>query len=242
MPENTDVVVLCGGRGSRMAPLTDSVPKPLLSIAHRPFLFYLLQNLRRHSFRRFILATHHLSEKFTDFVNAYRDSFPETAVVIEDRPLGTGGALRHAAGFVRSPVFVTLNGDSWVTQSFVPVLDLHARMGNTFTMVATRTENVVGGSKGKGGLVIGPDGEIKGLVANGQEESWLNAGAYVLDRDWVLSWPVGRYDLEPNLLDLLGRGKGVAFLSSGRLLDIGTPECYAEANRMPGFFAVEEVS
>lgn len=241
-PESTDAVLLCGGKGSRLAPLTQSLPKPLLFVGERPFLFYLLQNLRRQGFRRFILATHHLSEKFTDFLDDHREFVPQTVVVFEPEPLGTGGALRHAAAFVRSPVFVALNGDSFIPQPLGPVLSRHVRMGNAFTMVAARAENVIGGAAGKGALELGPTGELKGLSTGDRNRQWVNAGVYVLDRDLVSSWPAGRYDLERNLKNLLGQRKGCVFFSPSRLLDIGTPECYAEAKQMPEFFAAEAVS
>ncbi|MBI2358794.1 MAG: NTP transferase domain-containing protein [Deltaproteobacteria bacterium] len=240
-PETTDVVLLCGGKGSRLAPLTQSLPKPLLSVGERPFLFYLLQSLRRQGFRRFILATHHLSEKFTDFLATYREFAPQSIVVFEEKPLGTGGALRHAATFALSPVFVALNGDSFISQPLGPVLSSHGRAGNAFTMVAVRAENVIGGVENKGALDIGAAGEIQGLSSGAGTRQWVNAGVYVIDRDLASAWPSGSYDLERNLKDLLGQKKGCVFFSPGRLLDIGTPECYAEAKRMPDFFVAEAI-
>jgi NDP-sugar pyrophosphorylase family protein len=109
-------------------------------------------------------------------------------------------------------------------------------------MVAARAENVIGGVAGKGALELGPRGEIKGLSTGDRNRQWVNAGVYVLDRDLVSSWPAGRYDLEGNLKDLLGQRKGCVFFSPSRLLDIGTPECYAEAKQMPEFFAAQAVS
>lgn len=241
-PESTDVVLLCGGRGSRLAPLTQSLPKPLLPVGKRPFLFYLLGNLRRQGFCRFILATRHLSEKFRDFLEDYREFAPETVVVFEEEPLGTGGGLRHAAAFVRSPVFVVLNGDSFIPQPLLPVLSSHVRLRKSFTMIAARSENVVGGAENKGALEIGDDGQIIGLSPGAKSQRWVNAGVYILDRDMVLSWPEGRYDLEANLMALLGQRRGQVFFSECRLLDIGTPECYAEANQAPGFFALEDIA
>lgn len=241
-PESTDVVLLCGGRGSRLAPLTQSIPKPLLTVGQKPFLFYLLLSLRRQGFHRFILATHYLSEKFKDFLAIYDEFSPATIVISEKEPLGTGGGLRHAAAFVRSPVFVVLNGDSFIPQPLLPILNSHVRLGNAFTMLAARSENVVGGAENKGALEIGDDGQIIGLSPGAKSQRWVNAGVYILDRAMVLSWPEGRYDLETNLMALLGQRRGQVFFSENRLLDIGTPECYAEANQAPGFFALEDAT
>lgn len=241
-PENTDVVLLCGGRGSRLGPLTESIPKPLLTVGQKPFLFYLLLRLRRQGFHRFILATHYLSEKFKDFLTIYDEFTPATIVISEKEPLGTGGALRHAATWVRSPCFVTLNGDSFIPQSLLPVLSSHVRLRTSFTMIAARSENVVGGAENKGFLEIGDGGQIIGLSPRAKSQRWVNAGVYILDRDMVLSWPEGRYELETNLMALLGQRKRQVFFSENRLLDIGTPECYAEANQLPGLFALEDIA
>lgn len=241
-PEDTDAIILCGGRGSRLAPFTQSIPKPLLAVGQRPFLFYLLLSLRRQGFRRYILATHYLSEKFQDFLKSYTEFAADTMIIPEAEPLGTGGALRKAATFVQSPFFVALNGDSFVSQPLADVLSSHVQMENAFTMVAVRKENVAGGVEQKGGLAISEKGEIIELSPGGARQQWVNAGVYVLDRNLVLSWPTRAYDLETNLVRLLGPKRGYVFYSESRLLDIGTPECYLEANQMPGFFGLEENS
>ena len=109
-------------------------------------------------------------------------------------------------------------------------------------MIAARSENVVGGAENKGFLEIGDGGQIIGLSPRAKSQRWVNAGVYIVDRDMVLSWPEGRYELETNLMALLGQRKGQVFFSENRLLDIGTPECYAEAYQVPGLFALEDIA
>lgn len=234
-PEAIDAVVLCGGKGKRLGPLTQRTPKPLLFVGGRPFLFHLLSSLRGQGFRRFILATHYLSEKFQDFLAAYALIFDNCTVVCEKEPLGTGGALRNAVMYVRSSFFIALNGDSYIPQPLAPVLDHHTQTENSFTMVAARAENVVGGVENKGAVRLGAGGAIVGVVPGGKSEGWVNAGIYVLDRATVLSWPTGQYDLESHLMSLLGGRKGQVFCSDAQLLDIGTPECYAQADQHLAF-------
>ena len=233
-PGTTDTVVLCGGEGSRLGILTRSTPKPLLPVGERPFLLYLLLNLRRQGFRRFILATHYLSEKFYDFVASCGEFRNDMLLVSEEEPLGTGGALRHAAAHVRSSSFLALNGDSYISQPLKPVLNQHSRGERSLTMVVVRAENVIGGPESKDAVELGLDGKISGFAPRGRvSEGWVNAGVYVLDRAMALSWPSGRYNLESNLKSLLGPTEGKAFFSEARLIDIGTPECYAKANQDP---------
>lgn len=235
-PADTDAVVLCGGQGSRLGELTKSIPKPLLPLAGYPFLLHLLLGMRREGFSRLILTTHYLADRFQDFVATYARFFNDTIVVLEEKPLGTGGALKNAAAYVQSATFVALNGDSYISQPLVPVLGYHTRMGNAFTMVAAKAENVLGGVVNKGALNIGTHGKIIGFSHSDRDPGWVNAGIYVLDRVMVLSWPSGPYSLESSLMSLLGPREGHVFRSEGRLVDIGTPECYAMANQDPGLF------
>ena len=240
-PVATDAVILCGGKGSRLGGLTKDTPKPLLPIGEHPFLLHLLLGMKQEGFSRFILTTHYLAEKFHDFVSTYGDLRNDTVVVTEDKPLGTGGALRNAASYVRSATFIGLNGDSYVSQPLMPVLDFHARMGNCFTMVAVRADNVLGGTANKGLLHIGAHCKITGFSPSGGGLGWVNAGIYVLNRAMVLSWPSGPYSVEESLMSLLGPTEGHVFCSEGRLLDIGTPECYARAKLEPGLFDLKEL-
>ena len=235
-PATTDVVVLCGGKGTRLGGLTKNTPKPLLPIGEHPFLFHLLCRMRKEGFGRFIITTHYLAEKFQAFLSKYSDFLRDTILVPEEEPLGTGGALRNAAMYIQSEAFIGMNGDSYISQPLVPVVESHARMGASFTMVAARAENVLGGAESKGALDIGMQNRIIGFSPSGRSRGWINAGIYVLDRTMVSSWPSGRYDLEGNLMTLLGPAAGRVFCSEVRLLDIGTPQCYAKADEELSLF------
>lgn len=224
-PSTTDVVLLCGGRGTRLGALTAAVPKPLLPAGDRPFLTHLLDRLQQEGFRRFVLAAHYLAEAVQQFAHEHANI--DLTVVIEPEPLGTGGALRHAMRAVRSPQCVALNADSWVTQPLAPVLEQHGREATALTMVAVEASQVEGGAAGKGRLQLGAHGELLGLSTGSALDGGLvNAGIYVIDTAWAAGWPDGRYDLEAMLPSLIrGQAAGV-FRSAGQLLDIGTPACY----------------
>ncbi len=232
-PAATDVVILCGGRGTRLGHLTSSTPKPLLAVGGRPFLLRLMLRLKEEGFVRFILAAHYLADQFQEFLLECRSQLAGVKLVVEPEPLGTGGALRHAVDHVKSQTFLALNGDSWVSQPLFPVLASHGQAGRLFTVVAVGARRVEGGANHKGVWRLGPQGEVVGFETQDSiHRGWVNAGIYLLDRAMVSAWPLGRYSLEDNLTDLLkGRRTGV-FCSPGRLLDIGTPEVYARAGNL----------
>lgn len=232
-PATTDVVVLCGGRGTRLGNLTAYTPKPLLPVGGYPFLLRLLLRLEEEGFTRIILAGHYLADQFRAFLSTYGRVVPEIELLIEPEPLGTGGALRYAAQEVRTSLFVAINGDSWVSQPITPVLIDHTRAHRAFSVVAVQAVNVEGGAIRKGVWQVGPQGQVLGFAT---EESvldgWVNAGIYALDREMVFSWPEGPFSLEENLPSLLNGKEAGVFCSAGRLLDIGTPECYERASRV----------
>lgn len=232
-PASMDVVILCGGKGTRLGPLTRRTPKPLLPVAGEPFLVHLLSRLKEEGFQRFILAAHYLSDQFEEFAKDHRGQFPGLRLVVEPKPLGTGGALRHAADAVESDHFVVLNGDSCVRQLLEPVLNDHTRFAREFTVVAVRADRLEGDHSKKGVWQVGPAGEVLGFeTMESATAGWVNAGCYVLDRSMVAAWPVGTYSLEENLLGLLkGRRAGI-YCSNGKLLDIGTPQTYGSAGEV----------
>ncbi len=233
VPSDLDVVILCGGRGTRLGALSATTPKPLLPIAGRPFLLHLLMRLQGEGFTRVILAAHYLAEQFRAFIQAQQSLMPEMELLVEPRPLGTGGALRYAAESVRSSTFVALNGDSWIAQPLAPVLEDHTQHARVFTGVVIPAAQVTGGASAKGVWRIGADRTVQGFITQEQATNdWVNAGLYLLDRAFVRSWPLGAYSLEQHFATLLrGKAAGV-FYSAERLLDIGTPACYESANRI----------
>ncbi len=234
-PEGMDVVILCGGKGTRLGSITNRIPKPLLPVGRHPFLLWLLLHLEQQGFNRFVLAAHYLTDQFRSFLGTYAEALPNVKLVVEPQPLGTGGAIRHALSSVRSSTLVVINGDSWVSQPLEAVLDDHRRMGRVFTVVAVQASNVEGGALKKGVWRVGSRGEVLDFATEELVEGgWVNAGIYVLERSFADSWPEGPYSLEENLNALLAGKKTGVFCSTARLLDIGTPRTYEKAQRVLG--------
>ena len=230
--EPLDAIVLCGGPGTRLGALTAATPKPLLPVGGSPFLLRRLMAMRREGVGRIILAVQYLASRFHEFLRDYADCLPNVTLVEEHSPVGTGGALRHAATHVESTRCVALNGDSWIAQPLAPVITQHVQTGGTFTMVVVQASRVEGGVRHKGLVSLGPRDAMLGFTTgDGTDDGWVNAGCYVLNTDLALGWPEGRYDLESRVLSLVPAGQGYTFRSNESLLDIGTPDCYERANR-----------
>jgi len=231
----TDVIVLCGGRGTRLGALTREVPKPLLPVGGRPFLLRLLLQWRKEGARRFILSAHYLAEQFRAFAAEYSDVLGKISVMTEEQPLGTGGGIRFAALQSESGTLMVANGDSYVSQPLQPLLAEHDCRGMAFTMVAVGADRVVGGARQKGALKIGTRDELLGFSTEETTTAgWINGGLYALDRKAVLSWPEGPCSLENEILTSASRPRTFVLKSGGVLLDIGTPHNYSVCSQKLG--------
>lgn len=106
-------VILAGGRGKRLSPITDSIPKPMVPIKDKPFLEYLLLLLKRNSLKRVLLCVGYLADQIEDYFGDGRRLGIEIKYSREKEPLGTGGALKLAEGLIEEK-FLVLYGDSYL--------------------------------------------------------------------------------------------------------------------------------
>src|SRR5437899_408750 len=102
-------VVLVGGEGTRLRPLTETIPKPLIPMVDRPVLDHVLDHLGGHGVHEVLLSSPYLEETFASFIRD-RHGDPAITWITESTPLGTGGAVAHAARGLSGP-FLVLNGD-----------------------------------------------------------------------------------------------------------------------------------
>ena len=93
MKKNVDLIILCGGKGSRLGPLTKKTPKPLIKIGTRPFLHYLIKYYQRYNFKKIYLLAGYKGNQIKKYFNKKKFNFINVEVIIEKQPLGTGGCL-----------------------------------------------------------------------------------------------------------------------------------------------------
>lgn len=221
-------VVLVGGEGTRMRPLTETVPKPLIPLIDRPFLQHVLDHLARHGVEEVLLSSPYLGEVFEAFVRAWA-GVPRITWITESQPLGTGGAIANAASHLDG-TFLVLNGDILTDLDLTALVSAHRSAGSIATITLTKVEDAR-----PFGLVTQDDG---GRVLAFREKpaepvsGWVNAGTYVLEPAAVAGVPVDRAvsverEVFPSLID---RGERVmAFASTAYWMDLGTPEKYLRA-------------
>jgi mannose-1-phosphate guanylyltransferase len=217
-------VVLVGGEGTRLRPLTYETPKAMLPIANRPFLEHQVEHLRRHGIDRIVLACGYRP----DAIRAHFGDRLEYAV--EPEPLGTGGAIAFAAARVRE-TFVVTNGDVLTDLDLTALIAFHGERSARMTLALHPVDD----PSRYGVVVTDPAGAVTAFVekpAPGTVDSnTINAGTYVVEPDVLDLIPPGRpvsveYDVFPRLV-----GAGLRARSfTGYWCDIGTPASYLEAN------------
>jgi len=221
-------VVLVGGEGTRLRPLTETIPKPLLPLVDRPFLSHVLDHLARHGVEEVVLSSPYLERRFEEFVAGHRGT-PGLTWLIESSPLGTAGAVANAARDLTEGFFV-LNGDILTDLDLTALSAEHRRSG----AVATITLIPVDDARPYGLVAMEQDGRVVEFREKPAEAipGVVNAGTYLLEPEAIAGIPVGRtVSIERETFpDLIGRGRGVfGLVSHGYWMDLGTPEKYLQA-------------
>jgi D-glycero-alpha-D-manno-heptose 1-phosphate guanylyltransferase len=216
-----EAIVLAGGLGTRLKSKLSGVPKPMAPVAGRPFLEFLLSQLKRADFTRAVLSVGHLHEVIEEY---FGGSFRGMRLdyVVEETPLGTGGAIRKALETVEEKYALVLNGDTYLDANYAEMMRFHLEEGEGITMAITRQSNI-----SRYGGVLVKERRIVGFAEKGRSGSgMINAGAYVLPT--AMQWPVTlpeKFSFEVDFLaPEIGRLTPAAYEVDGFFLDIGVPE------------------
>ena len=226
-------VVLVGGEGTRLRPLTYATPKPLLPIANQPFLERQLTWLAAHGVDEVVLSLGHLPDAFEEHLPGATFGDLALRYVVEDHPLGTAGAIRFAAQGIDER-FIVCNGDVLTTLDLEALVGFHDARGAEATIHLTEVSD----PSAYGVVPTRDNGEVVAFVEKPPPgkapTSWINAGTYVLEPS-VLERIPGRLTVSieretfPRMLAEPGRLFAMA--STDYWIDIGTPEKYLEAHR-----------
>lgn len=225
-------IVLVGGEGTRLRPLTNDVPKPAVTLVDRPFLAYAIEWLAAHGVSEVVLACGFLPDVLREALGERERAGVAITYVAEPEPLGTAGAIRFAAEALGERLedrFLALNGDVLADLDLSALLRAHEERGARATIALHPVED-----SSVYGLVRCDEGgrvleflEKTGEAVPGE----INAGAYVLDRSVLDLIPSGRaVSIEREVFPrLVGDGLH-ALLLDGYWMDIGTPERYLQAS------------
>ena len=240
-------ILLAGGKGTRLRPLTLHTPKPIVPIFNRPFLLYQLDQLRQiPEITEVILSLNYQPRRIEETFGDGEALGITISYAVEPSPLGTGGAIKFAAEHVQDSI-VVLNGDVLQQIDLQAVIDQHRARKAKATIVLTPVDN----PSAYGLVETDADGNVlRFLEKPGADEitcNTINAGVYVLEPDTLERVPVGEpYSIERSYFpSLIENGETfIGYINDGYWIDIGTPEKYRQVHRdiMDGRFRAEPFS
>jgi dTDP-glucose pyrophosphorylase len=223
-PTPVSAVIMAGGFGTRLRPLTDSVPKPMLPVGDRPLLARTLERLRDAGIHSVSIATHYMPEAITSYFGDGNALGLDLRYLNEDRPLGTAGALRRL-GPQDGPLLV-MNGDVLTGLNFREMLAFHRAEGAEATIAVRRYEVPV-----PYGVVECENGVVSRIREKPMMQLLINAGIYLLEPSVRSYIPADeRFDMTQVLQALMQAGRRlVSFPVLEYWLDIGQPLDYQHA-------------
>ncbi len=223
------MLVLAGGFGSRISAVVKDVPKPLAPVAGKPHLFHMIMLWKAQGLRDFIFLLHHKAGLIITFLEELRDTGLldgcSTKVVVEDVPLGTGGAVANAVSRCDlAGEFLVVNADTWLDRG---PLELTKSCGASICVVNMADTRRYGRVELYGGR-IGKFVE----KSEGSGPGYVNAGMYKLDAGLFHDWDGRAFSLETDILTSLAvNGQLSAVKVDANFIDMGVPDDYVRFQR-----------
>jgi mannose-1-phosphate guanylyltransferase len=226
-------LLLAGGFGTRLRPLTFTRPKHLLPIANRPHIDHVFDLLRRHGISDVVLTTSYLADAFAETVERALGDGMNVYVTHEEVGLGTAGALKNAEAEVGDETFLVFNGDVLTDVDLDALVAFHREKDAETTILLTPVED----PSAFGVVPAEPDGRVTGFIEKPPRDEaptdQINAGVYVMEPSVLDRIPEGReWSLERALFpELVEDGARLYARSTDAYwMDVGTPDKYLKVN------------
>jgi D-glycero-alpha-D-manno-heptose 1-phosphate guanylyltransferase len=220
-------VILAGGLGTRLSPVLPDRPKVLAEVRGRPFITYLLNQIAENRMEDVVLCTGYRADQVRKILgNTFGPIHLRYSQ--EEKPLGTGGALRLALSLISSDTILVMNGDSFAEFSLSEFLKQHLSKAAVATILLTEVED----TERFGRIELDDESRITGFSEKDDRTGFglINAGVYLMAKKALGKFPEGKAlslerDIFPRLI-----GKGLyGYPNKGRFIDIGTSESYVHA-------------
>jgi len=231
--EKLKAVILAGGRGTRLRPITCLNPKPMLPLMNRPFMHSFVNWLKSHGLTDIIFSTCYLPDIFSDYFDDGKKFGLNLTYVTEESPLGTCGGVKNVEDWLEGRPFMVFNGDILTSLDLAAMQEFHREKGADITISLTPVED----PSAYGLVPIDDEGRvIQFLEKPGTDQvvtNLINAGTYIIEPYMMDLAPAGKnYSFERGLFpQALKEGRKVyGYVSDDYWLDVGTPEKYLAAH------------
>ncbi len=226
-------VVMAGGEGTRLRPMTASQPKPMLPVVNRPIMEHVMRLLRQHGFDETVVTVQFLASLVRNYFGDGEEFGMSLQYATEETPLGTAGSVKNAQDALRDEPFLVISGDALTDIDLSELVAFHKTSGALVTVALTRVQNPL-----EFGIIIADeDGRIQRFL---EKPTWgqvfsdtVNTGIYVMQPEVLDEVPAGETvdwsgDVFPRLLE---RGAPLyGFVADGYWEDVGTHESYLKAH------------
>ena len=226
-------IVLVGGQGSRLRPITYSVPKAMVPLRNRPFMGYMFDFLRAGGLSGAVLSLGYLPDPIKDYFDGQDLDGFSIDYAVEDRPLGTAGGIKNAEGYLDGEPLVVVNGDVLSGANLGEAIEAHEASDALATIVLTSVEDPTA----YGLVEVDHDMIVRRFLekpaADEVTTNLVNAGIYVMQPEVLAMIPAGReVSIEREIFPRLqSEGRLGAYVSSSYWRDIGTPRSYLAASQ-----------
>ena len=213
------VLILCGGKGTRLRPLTKTIPKPMLEFGGKPFLEYLIEYYKKNDIKDFILAVGYLKEQIVEYFGNGKKFGVNIKYSFEEKPLGTGGAVYNAKKYLKGN-FIVVNGDTFT--DFEPkdllksTTKLNKFLGVICVKKTTRSQNSGCVKFDDNQVITAFNSKIK------TKNSFINTGIYLMTKKILKYFPNGACSLENDIFPKI-KNQILAYpIENGYFIDMGT--------------------
>jgi mannose-1-phosphate guanylyltransferase len=227
-----NALLLAGGLGTRLRPLTENLPKPMALVANRPWLEHLIIHLKKQGIRDFVIAAKHYAERIQNYFGDGKELGVTIRYSIEDTLRGTAGAIKHAESFLDDR-FIVVNADIIHAVELLPLLEFHKQHGGGVTIGLTEVDD----PSHYGVVDQSPDGRILRFVEKPRIEeapsNRINAGIYIMEKQVLRYIPKDReVSIERETFPLLIEKQVGVYgqVISGYWMDMGTKERYRKVH------------
>ena len=224
--ENTSVIVMAGGKGTRLYPFTKILPKPLIPIGDIPIVERIMDDFHEYGVRKFLMTVNYRKNMIKSYFSDIKKDY-EIEYIEEEKALGTAGGIKLTRRVFERPLFI-VNCDSLIRADYLDLFDFHQKSGNAITIVTAMKNDIIP----YGVVYSGENGEITNIVEKPQRSYFVNTGMYVIDPEMIELIPDDTFfhmtDLTEKAIEE-GNKVGMYPVSEDSFLDMGE---FEEMKRM----------
>ncbi len=219
-------IILAGGRGERLKPLTNETPKPMINLLNRPVIYYIVELLKKHGITKLAFTLGYKPDSIIEYFGDGSKFGVDIMYFLESEPLGTAGGVKNCSPFIDDD-FLVVSGDAFTEVDFTSLIDFHYAKNGIATLCATEVKNPTG----FGVIKTNEKGLITEFLEKPEhtDERLVNTGIYVFKKDVLMEIPNGFYDFGRNLFPNL-LGNLYAFKTNDYWSDVGTIESLYNTN------------